>query len=92
MENAGLDPASSCSEHSCLRQGPGVPWYSEDLKACGVCGGHLLRGHFCFGVLEVALVTWCHLGGVPVCVLAAGKAICPSVSFALGVCSVHFEL
>lgn len=57
-------------------RGQGVPCpFSKDLKACGVCGGHLLRSHFCSWLLEVAQVTWCHLGGVPVCVLAAGKAI-----------------
>lgn len=95
MENAGLDPASSCSEHSCLRQGPGgtLPC-SEDLKAGGVCGGH------CW---DATSVPWCWrwhrslvlLGWCP-CLCPgcweSNPKLCPNVIFVLGVCSVHFEL
>lgn len=92
MENAGLDPASSCSEHSCLRQGPGgtLPlfwrlkgmwglWWppaQRPLLLLGAGGG---IGH---------LVS---LGRCP-CPWKSNLKLCPSVSFALGVCSVHFEL
>lgn len=52
MENAGLDPASSCSEHSCLRQGPGgtLPLFWR-LKGMWGLWWPPAQSHFCSWLL-----------------------------------------
>lgn len=52
MENAGLDPASSCSEHSCLRQGPGgILSLFWRLKGTWGLWWPPAQSHFCSWVL-----------------------------------------